>query len=367
MAAMKNDPLKDIKYPISKKLMAAGIYGLCIGGAVGASAEFTGREPLALKPVEDMDGNGSLMQMLSLGYELYFYCGEQLTAHSEAMERIHRIFGRKHRHPIAMSACGIYLCVAAKLLAGKRLHTAIGEGVAEALAWYGGQPAFCEALAGWDRLKDMDSFAKLPEDEIGSGGYGVGTLEAALWCLLNTDHYRACVLKAANPGSGTHTAAAAAGGLAGLAYGWEAGRGIPKEWYDALRTKDVIDPAAAALWERYGADESGLPLGTFNPRSAMDCFAKAFGADPLARNVFYEFYVHGKVRCTLICENWPDKDEPYALDVSVDNKDRGTMLSCGVNRFVTLEEMFAFIESGEGQKLLRGYVHMLWEHVLDMD
>ena len=80
-------------------------------------------------------------------------------------------------------------------------------------------------------------FAKLPEAEIKSSGYVVDTLEAALWCLLNTDNYKDCVLKAVNLGEDTDTVAAVAGGLAGMFYGVD---GIPKEWLQQLARADYI-------------------------------------------------------------------------------------------------------------------------------
>jgi len=78
----------------------------------------------------------------------------------------------------------------------------------------------------------------LPEAEIKSSGYVVDTLEAALWCLLNTDNYKDCVLKAINLGDDTDTVAAVAGGLAGMFYGVE---GVPKEWLNQLARRDYIE------------------------------------------------------------------------------------------------------------------------------
>ena len=79
----------------------------------------------------------------------------------------------------------------------------------------------------YKRLKDMRAFAALPEDEIKSGGYVVNTLEAAMWCFMNTDNFADCVLKAVNLGYDTDTTAAVAGSIAGAYYGMEA---IPTEW-----------------------------------------------------------------------------------------------------------------------------------------
>ena len=44
----------------------------------------------------------------------------------------------------------------------------------------------------------------------------VDTLEAAVWCFLNSCSYRECVLLAVNLGSDTDTVAAVAGGLPGF-------------------------------------------------------------------------------------------------------------------------------------------------------
>ena len=75
-------------------------------------------------------------------------------------------------------------------------------------------------------------------DNIRSTGYVVDTLEAAIWCVLTTDGYRECVLKAVNLGDDTDTVAAVAGGLAGALYGYE---DIPKKWLTTLKRKDYIE------------------------------------------------------------------------------------------------------------------------------
>lgn len=64
------------------------------------------------------------------------------------------------------------------------------------------------------------------------------TLEAALCALATSEGYRDAVLKAVNLGDDTDTAGAVTGGLAGIIYGME---GIPKEWLETLRGKEIID------------------------------------------------------------------------------------------------------------------------------
>ena len=73
---------------------------------------------------------------------------------------------------------------------------------------------------------------------VGSSGYVVDTFVATMWCLLTTDNYRDCVLKAVNLGSDMDTTAAVAGGLAGIMYGLE---GIPDEWLSKMKSMDMID------------------------------------------------------------------------------------------------------------------------------
>jgi ADP-ribosylglycohydrolase len=105
-------------------------------------------------------------------------------------------------------------------------------------------------ISYYTRLFDSD-FANLPEDEIKSTGYVVDTLEAAVWCLLTTDSYRECVLKAVNLGGDTDTIAAVAGGLAGALYGYE---GIPGEWRDTLIKRVWIEEMCERAGKAWGQD-----------------------------------------------------------------------------------------------------------------
>lgn len=80
--------------------------------------------------------------------------------------------------------------------------------------------------------------ASRPVEAVKSDGYCEHTLEAALWCFLNTFSYTDCVLAAVNLGDDTDTTAAVAGAIAGVYYGFEA---IPPKWVGRLRGKAVID------------------------------------------------------------------------------------------------------------------------------
>lgn len=80
--------------------------------------------------------------------------------------------------------------------------------------------------------------ASRPIEAVKSDGYCEHTLDAALWCFLNTGSYRDCVLKAVELGGDTDTTAAVAGAIAGVYYGFEA---IPPRWVGQLRGKAVIE------------------------------------------------------------------------------------------------------------------------------
>lgn len=80
--------------------------------------------------------------------------------------------------------------------------------------------------------------ASRPVEAVKSDGYCEHTLEAALWCFMNTGSYADCVLTAVNLGGDTDTTAAVAGALAGVYYGFQA---IPPKWVGQLRGKAVIE------------------------------------------------------------------------------------------------------------------------------
>ena len=164
-----------------------------IGGATSRALS-TGRGCAG----ERDNGNGSLMRIVPLAF----------VANDNEVRAVSAI---THAHPTSTEACVRMVHVARGLISGEN-------------AWQ-------EAVsAGIDPEK--------PRDAIASGGYVLHTFEAALWCLANTHSYQDCVLTAVNLGSDTDTTGAVAGALAGIVYGID---GIPQEWLDELRGKDVIE------------------------------------------------------------------------------------------------------------------------------
>lgn len=186
---------------------------------------------------EGDNGNGSLMRILPIVFYLKSNYGVDFQEKERVFNIIHNISSLTHGHKRSLIACGIYISVALKLLDDKALERAINSGVNEAIQYYRKNDEFKAELAHFTRLEDKN-FKDLSVEEIKSGGYVVDTLEAALWCLLNTNDYESCVLKAVNLGRDTDTVGAVAGGLAGMSYGYKA---IPKEWKDAIVKREYIE------------------------------------------------------------------------------------------------------------------------------
>lgn len=200
-----------------------------------------GINPLECGGVAEYEnGNGSLMRILPL---VYYFGKQSDNTMARQMEIVHNVSSLTHRHPISLIGCGIYINIGLKLLTSKTsLHTCIEKGLKEAFEYYNDKK-FVD-IDNYVRLRNLSDFSKLSEAEIKSSGYVVDTLEAAIWCLLRTNSYKECVLKAVNLGNDTDTVGAVAGGLAGIYYGSD---NIPKEWQDVLAKRQYIEELCEKL------------------------------------------------------------------------------------------------------------------------
>ncbi len=183
------------------------------------------------------NGNGSLMRILPAVIYLYKIYGKNFD--ERALKVIHEISSLTHAHARSMLGCGIYSLIAVQLLEGNSISESVKIGLSKAKNFYGNSK-FEKKLENYSRLW-QDDFADLLEEEIKSSGYVVDTLEAALWCLLNTDNYKSMVLKAVNLGEDTDTVASVAGGLAGIYYGIEE---IPQNWLKTLQNRLYLEEMA---------------------------------------------------------------------------------------------------------------------------
>lgn len=186
---------------------------------------------------EQDNGNGALMRILPTLFYLRANFGAGFTGNKAAMSTLHNVCALTHAHPRSHVACGIYLSIADQLFGGLPAGEAVSTGLTEACRYYAGQQAFIPEIRYFWRLREK-GFDRLPENDIHSSGYVVDTLEAAIWCLLTTNSYRDCILRAVNLGEDTDTVAAVAGGLAGLLYGRA---GIPTDWMAGIARPDLFD------------------------------------------------------------------------------------------------------------------------------
>lgn len=193
---------------------------------------------------EYANGNGALMRILPAC--LYYYyrqlnCKADMTR--EIIAGIDKISALTHNHARSKTACGLYYFIVREVLTGTgperpQLKQLIQKGLDDGFRYYGEDIGNLTETARFGRLFNMNEFEKVPENEIAGSGYVVASIEAAIWCLVNTSSYRECMLKAVNLGDDTDTTAAIAGGIAGLYYGYE---DIPKDWLACIKRREWLE------------------------------------------------------------------------------------------------------------------------------
>ncbi len=188
---------------------------------------------------EKDNGNGSLMRIMPICLYFYEIQKQENLTDSEVIERIHEVSALTHAHLRSKIACGLYYFMVKYILDEqgslvKRLQLGIDAG----FAYYEQDETNLAELEFYMNIRDLEKFAQTKEVDIKSFGYVVVTLEAALWCLLLTNSYEECVLKAVNLGDDTDTVAAVAGGLGGLYYGYDT---IPDGWLTAIARREWIE------------------------------------------------------------------------------------------------------------------------------
>jgi len=179
---------------------------------------------------EESNGNGSLMRIAPAS--IFF----RQTSDEELIERMRETSGITHRHFRSVFSCFIFSKVVQHIIAGETKVEAYGNAIEQVTEYLRTQKFNPDELDLFKRVLDR-SLVKATEDSILSSGYVLHTLEASLWCFLNSDSYNSAVLKAVNLGGDTDTTACVTGGLAGLYYGAEE---IPSNWQSSIaRAEDI--------------------------------------------------------------------------------------------------------------------------------
>ena len=182
-------------------------------------------DPFAGSTDPESAGNGSLMRVSPVAVW-------GLDRTEAEMRRVAREQSRTtHAAPQCLDACEAYAVMLAE---------AIRSGDRDAAYSAGASCEVGEPILGILRGEWRDK----PRHAIASSGYVVHSLEAALWCVDETDSYAEAVLLAANLGNDADTTAAIAGQLAGALYGATA---IPVHWLEILAWRAELEGLAERL------------------------------------------------------------------------------------------------------------------------
>ncbi|KAF0109360.1 MAG: ADP-ribosylglycohydrolase, partial [Hyphomonadaceae bacterium] len=179
-----------------------------------ARFEKTGN-PIAGSTSPSSAGNGSLMRLSPVAVRWH---GDIEIA----MEMARRQSATTHGAPECLDACEYFASLLVKAINGETK-----EDVLAPIIWHG-EPAITEiASGGWH--------AKTRND-IKSTGYVIDSIEAAIWCVANSDSFEEALILAVNLGGDADTIGAITGQLAGAIWGT---RAIPPRWVDGLETRDA--------------------------------------------------------------------------------------------------------------------------------
>lgn len=198
----------------------------------GESARFSGNI------FEEDNGNGSLMRILPLAF--YLKDEENIEKVYQTVKEVSSI---THGHFRSVFACFLYVIFAIELIKGEDKKKAYNHIQNAALKFAESQGFNPKEIQLFERILKND-ISKYDEDTISSSGYVLHSLEASLWCFLNSESYSEAVLKAVNLGEDTDTTGAITGGIAGVYYGFE---NIPEEWVSELVRKEDIEKLCIKL------------------------------------------------------------------------------------------------------------------------
>lgn len=174
------------------------------------------------------NGNGSLVRMLPISY----YCLVQHSNEKKILEIVKRTSSITHAHEVSVCGCYIYVRYVINLLRGNNKFSALTQVRGLDYSMFSK-----DTLDYYQRILKTD-FMKLTIDDIKSSGFIVDTLEAALWCFLQSNTYKECIIATTNIGGDTDSIGAVAGSFAGIFYGY---MNIPKEYLEDLRKREYLE------------------------------------------------------------------------------------------------------------------------------
>lgn len=187
------------------------------------------------------NGNGSLMRILPLA--VY---AKDLSI-DERCEIVKQVSSITHAHSRSVLACIYNIEFALNILEAETIEEAYLNTNFWLRIYLEESTEYQTESIYFERILN-GSLLELSENEIKSSGYVIDSLEAAIWCLLHSNSYEECILKAVNLGEDTDTIACIAGGIAGVFYDVKT---IPEHWINQLARKEDILNLANRLNEKY--------------------------------------------------------------------------------------------------------------------
>ena len=187
------------------------------------------------------NGNGSLMRILPLA--VY---AKDLSI-DERCEIVKQVSSITHAHSRSVLACIYYIEFALNILEAETIEEAYLNTNFWLRIYLEENTEYQTESIFFERILN-GSLLELSENEIKSSGYVIDSLEAAIWCLLHSNSYEECILKAVNLGEDTDTIACIAGGIAGVFYDVKK---IPEHWINKFARKEDILNLANRLNEKY--------------------------------------------------------------------------------------------------------------------
>jgi ADP-ribosyl-[dinitrogen reductase] hydrolase len=206
-----------------------------IGNTVShALGEFIGSgNPYSGSTHEHSAGNGSIMRLAPVPMFYYpnindavYYSGESSRTTHGAQE--------------CVEACRLFASMIHKALDGKNKQQILFENDVDSY-----RRAKIQKIA-------RGEYKNKGYKEIRGSGYVIDSLEAALWCFLNSDNFKDAILLAVNLGDDADTTAAVCGQIAGAFYGVE---DFPDNWLNTLTMADTIAGMALSLLQKGGVNK----------------------------------------------------------------------------------------------------------------
>jgi len=191
----------------------------------------------------DSNGNGSLMRILPLAL-----VGRDLEV-ARLVDWAHRASRITHGHAVSQAACALYVLAARELL-----HFWIEPGAGDRrAALAAASSTLREQYESAGGVEQSPLLAALDLIEGWTERHGRGYVVDSFWsawdAFAGASSYRDAIERAVRYGHDTDTTACITGGLAGIYWGLE---GIPREWLERMRGREIAEPLVARLIESTG-------------------------------------------------------------------------------------------------------------------